>query len=994
VPTSQVSIGTASLGIPVPLAYGPAHVSGNRILLYEYDDATYGPKTRLVDIALAAGEWTSLDRLWVGKKRWDTTNTALVHFHPGQDTPLTAALTALSTGGDQLIDNFYTLLPSGAPPLFLSGRAHLFLKIPPDPAAPTADVDVIGDYSTTKVRTFDASGTQTGYVFSMNPAWWTMDALLRFMIKREGLLNESLSAAEKARFDFQSFSDAAAYCDGVIAAEYNAKRFEGGVAFPTRTSLTNVLEQILLMCRCYLLEIAGKLYLYPDKPRAASIVITGSAVVPGSIEQDKRAIRGQANKITGTFLDLNSPTIATITPTGASRTSNVATLVLQARIPRAVGDGIVVRRCDDASFNSDYVLLTYVSGDGLTIRYANTGPDTTSGNGIVQDDAAFFMQRAPSLEHEMHEQAVGQVGLGLSPVPKKTALALDYGVNTYSRVMRLLEFQRTRYLGARSASWKAPWAGTLQLFWEYVDPNGVPLPSIVCGDVMTLDSTVSEEVNGDFEVLEIEAPQIGGSSQSGLLAVNVTLLQMVDEAFTDVAPAEQQLGLAYTPRGLIVNSGPANYSYKPATNPLTATDAGSSATIDIASFPMNISGMNPLTYQSAAVVALAYNTIYWVIVEDSLLQGGAASFSVVTTKAAATGRSGWMCVGSIVTPQAGYPDTVGNNDGGATAQTGARSRSYGVASTGRVLNSGGNQVFDLSFSSPQSASDNDANSYASFSTLADGAILDVQSFAAIPLQGFTALLLTVKSKITSVGSGPIVINYSLDGSTWTALRSSSAIDSSPVTNQVSLPLTQDPAKVWVEAMVPAVNVLPVNWAGTVAQDTSVGTKPWASLVRAEGSFDLSYAVCNGAIDGSGNGGLAHPLKFTNFGLSVPSGLTPVGIEFTIYRKCVGICKDVNVQTLQAGVVGGSDLSTGANWDTLDEVVPFGGPSELWGRTWAYTDVNDPAFGLYLYAVADGAYDYQTFKLMVDAVKVTVTCSGGSGTANALQVYESYLEAQW
>ena len=995
-PTSQVSIGTASLGIPVPLAYGPAHVSGNRILLYEYNDATYGPKTRLVDIALAAGEWASLDRLWVGKKRWDTTNTALVHFHPGADTPLTAAITALSTGGDQLIDSFYQLLPSGAPSLFLSGRAHLFLKIPPDPAAPTADVDVIADYSTTKVRTFDASGNQLSYAYSMNPAWWTLDLLLRFMIKREGLLNETLATAEKARIDFSSFAASAAYCDGNIAAEYNAKRFEGGVAFAAQTNLTSALEQVLLMCRCYLLEVAGVLYLYPDKPRASSILITSDAVVPGSILPDKKSLRGQANKITGSFLDLNSPTIATINAGGASRSSNVATLTLVAKIPRSLGDAIVVRRCDDASFNSDYALLTYVSLDGLTISYANPGPNATSGNGIIQDDVAFFMQRAPALEHEMHQQAVGQVGMGLTPVPRKTGVKLDYGVNTYSRVMRLLEFQRTRYLGARGASWKAPWGGTLQLFWEYVDPNGVGLPSILCGDVITLNSTVSEEVTGDFEVLEIEAPQIvGSSSQKGRLVINVSLLQMVNEAFTDVAPAEQQLGLAYTPRGLVVNSGPANYSYKPATNPLTATDAGSSATINIASFPMNISGLlAPLTYLAAAVIALAYNTIYWVIVEDSALQGGAASFSVVTSKSAATGRSGWMCVGSILTPRAGYPDTVGNNDGGATAQTGARSRVYGIASTGRVVNTGGNQVFDQSFTSPQNASDNDGNSYAFFSTLGDGAILDVQAFAAIPLQGFTALLLRVKTQVTSVGSGPVVINYSLDGSTWTTLRSLSAADSSPVTTEVSLALTQDPAKVWIACLVPAVNVLPINWAGTVAMDTGTGLKNWASLPRAQGAMDGLYATCLGTLDGSGNGGNAHPLKFTNFGLSVPSGLTIAGIQFDVFRTAIGYVDDVSVKTILGGTVGGSDLSAAAQWSNSAEMVTFGAPAELWGRTWAYTDVNSNLFGLWLYATADAAYDYQTFGLKVDAVRVTVTCTGGGSTPNALKVFESYIEAQW
>jgi hypothetical protein len=116
--------------------------------------------------------------------------------------------------------------------------------------------------------------------------------------------------------------------------------------------------------------------------------------------------------------------------------------------------------------------------------------------------------------------------------------------------------------------------------------------------------------------------------------------------------------------------GPANASYRPLTNPLTAVDAGSNATINIASFVMRVAG-NDFNISSGAITALTYDTLYYVYYDDSTFAGGAVTFNVTLVKETALNGAGRFFVGSIHTPIAGGNQSIGNNDGGAGAQSGA-----------------------------------------------------------------------------------------------------------------------------------------------------------------------------------------------------------------------------------------------------------------------------------------------------------------------------------
>jgi len=119
------------------------------------------------------------------------------------------------------------------------------------------------------------------------------------------------------------------------------------------------------------------------------------------------------------------------------------------------------------------------------------------------------------------------------------------------------------------------------------------------------------------------------------------------------------------------------------------------------------------------VTGLAYNTLYYVFYSDPYLAGGAVTYQVASTKAAVLASSGNMYVGSILTPAAGGPDTIGNNDGGAGAQNGMVITLLMSATNGAALGGNGaianpqNQLnADQVHFSVYTASGNGANNFA------------------------------------------------------------------------------------------------------------------------------------------------------------------------------------------------------------------------------------------------------------------------------------------
>jgi len=109
-------------------------------------------------------------------------------------------------------------------------------------------------------------------------------------------------------------------------------------------------------------------------------------------------------------------------------------------------------------------------------------------------------------------------------------------------------------------------------------------------------------------------------------------------------------------------------------NPLTAHDAGSSATVNIAAFRMRIASQD-IPLNSGSITGLSYDTLYYVCFDDPAFAGGTVSYQATTERETALGVPGRFFVGSISTPERRASDTIGNADGGTiplpTTRTGS-----------------------------------------------------------------------------------------------------------------------------------------------------------------------------------------------------------------------------------------------------------------------------------------------------------------------------------
>ncbi len=130
-------------------------------------------------------------------------------------------------------------------------------------------------------------------------------------------------------------------------------------------------------------------------------------------------------------------------------------------------------------------------------------------------------------------------------------------------------------------------------------------------------------------------------------------------------------------------------SYRPTGNPISAVDAGSSATINIAAWTLQTSSHGAINYNSGSITGLSYGTKYWVTISDPQLLGGSVAYTATTSKASAlSGGSGQLFVGSVVTPISGGAETFGAGDGGVGTQGGATTLFLGSSTTTASTGSG------------------------------------------------------------------------------------------------------------------------------------------------------------------------------------------------------------------------------------------------------------------------------------------------------------------
>lgn len=174
-----------------------------------------------------------------------------------------------------------------------------------------------------------------------------------------------------------------------------------------------------------------------------------------------------------------------------------------------------------------------------------------------------------------------------------------------------------------------------------------------------------------------------------------------------------------------------------------------------------------------------------------------------------------------------------------------------------------------------------------------------------------------------------------------------------------------------------------NSPGTAANDAAVGTLAWTSPGNCKTSNN-TYTQCFG-ISGTQ---FSNYLKATNFGFSIPGGATIDGIlveieRYASHNSASLFAYDEVVKLVKNGTVVGTNLGVlVTKWATGEAVFSYGGSSELWGTSWADSDINNTNFGVVLQVEVNNWAKVNIYAY-VDHIKITVYYTGGGGSSSAI-----------
>lgn len=109
----------------------------------------------------------------------------------------------------------------------------------------------------------------------------------------------------------------------------------------------------------------------------------------------------------------------------------------------------------------------------------------------------------------------------------------------------------------------------------------------------------------------------------------------------------------------------------------------------------------------------------------------------------------------------------------------------------------------------------------------------------------------------------------------------------------------------------------------------------------------------GADDGSetyrSSSGLSAQLTGTNYGFTIPTAATILGIVLEIKRRHTVDVNTVDntVKLKKSSGAVGDNKSIATEWPQTVNIATYGSSSDLWGTTWTPADINDSGFGAYL-----------------------------------------------
>ena len=338
----------------------------------------------------------------------------------------------------------------------------------------------------------------------------------------------------------------------------------------------------------------------------------------------------------------------------------------------------------------------------------------------------------------------------------------------------------TNMLSVRAQSTKPQSGIPVRALWPVQAPGKANSNSAIVSQVAPVSKAVANAPSANTQVVSVSS---GGTMQKSSLG-------NAPKGKLPVAP----ISLTNLPDGTSRFARTSVHSsHAPTTNPLTAHDAGTNVTINIAAHTMQVGG-TAVSNNSGSVTALSYSTLYYIYYDDASLAGGAVSYQATTTKTTAISGEGRFFVGSILTPKATAPDTVGNGDGGTGSQIGTVYQILFNTATPTV--SGG------TVTNPTNAIDGDFTTFAALAPPATGggmATLVVSGIPGIRTGRAQTITLKVLSSVFIAGPLRATLSYSLNGGvSFTAIYSVTANRATQV-DSITLLSSQNPGLVQVKA---------------------------------------------------------------------------------------------------------------------------------------------------------------------------------------------------
>ena len=155
----------------------------------------------------------------------------------------------------------------------------------------------------------------------------------------------------------------------------------------------------------------------------------------------------------------------------------------------------------------------------------------------------------------------------------------------------------------------------------------------------------------------------------------------------------------------------------------------------------------------------------------------------------------------------------------------------------------------------------------------------------------------------------------------------------------------------------------------IGKADSAGTHDGNGVTRSLSGYSASnkdllfFVLTNGATTAT-----SHYLKSTNFGFSIPTNSTILGIKAEIEKKQDATTSDTYdsaVKIIKAdGSIGTTNKADANEWSTTESYTTYGSTTDLWGETWTAENINDADFGVALSATGNGIAS-------VDHVRITI-----------------------